>query len=182
MENGLAASRAAALASPPDRALVDRYCVTCHNDRSPTGGLTLEKLGVAEIGGNAATWEKVVRKLRAGAMPPPGAARPETDATSRFVSSLEHELDLAAASRPDPDRPPVHRLNRGEYANAIRDLLALDIDGAGMLPADNTGYGFDNIADVLSFSPGLLERYMIAAQKVSRLAMGDPTIKSYIET
>src|SRR5262249_1931649 len=159
----------------------DKYCVSCHSDRARTGGLSLEQLDTRDVSTNAEIWEKVVLKLRAGAMPPPGVPHPDAQAASAFVSSLESALDAAAARKPDPSRPPVHRLTRSEYANVIRDLLGLEIDGAAILPADNTGYGFDNIADVLSFSPGLLERYMIAAQQIARQALGDPTIKSYIE-
>src|SRR5205814_7354357 len=156
----------------PQRALLDKYCVTCHNERLKTGGLMLDKIDVEDVAGHADVFEKVVRKLRSGAMPPPGLPRPDTNG---FATWLETALDRAAAVKPNPGRTTVHRLNRVEYANAIRDLLGLEVDARSMLPADDSGYGFDNNGDVLSVSPGLLERYMLAAAKISRLAIGDPT-------
>ena len=163
-----------------DRALLDRYCVTCHNDRTLTAGLSLENLDLAQVGehaGEVEFWEKVVRKLRTRAMPPPGRRRPAEAEYERAATRLETALDAAAAAQPNPGRrPAVHRLNRAEYANAIRDLLALEIDGRSLLPADDSGYGFDNIADVLSVSPMLTERYLSAARKISRLAVGDTTL------
>ena len=164
-------------AGAPDaqRALLDRYCVTCHNERLRTGGLQLDRIDVGHVGAAAEVWEKVVRKLRAGQMPPPGRPRPAQAAYDGLASWLEAELDRAADARPNPGRPVVRRLNRLEYTNAVRDLLALEVDGRALLPTDESGYGFDNVGDVLSFSPGLLERYMSAARKISRLAVGDPT-------
>ena len=164
------------------RALLDTYCVTCHNQRAKRGGLLLDEADVAHLDRDAAMWERVVKKLRAGAMPPVGMPRPDGAALDGFVGWLESSLDRAAAVAPDPGRPAVHRLNRTEYTNAIRDLLALDVDGGSLLPADTTGFGFDNIADVLSTSPGLLERYLAAARRISRLAMGDPTVKPGLQT
>src|SRR5262249_37032155 len=112
------ATRTAAPASSvPDRAVIDKYCVSCHSDRARTGGLSLEQLDTRDVSTNAEIWEKVVRKLRAGAMPPPGVRHPDAQAAGAFVSSLESALDAAAARKPDPGRPPVHRLNRSEYAN-----------------------------------------------------------------
>ena len=171
-------------AAPTDsqRALLDRYCVTCHNQQLRTGGLLLDQVDVEHVGEAAEVWERVVRKLRAGQMPPPGRPRPERAAYDGFATWLETELNRAAAARPNPGRPVVRRLNRLEYTNAIRDLLALEIDGRALLPTDESGYGFDNIGDVLSFSPGLLERYMSAARRISRLAVGDPTRPSSIDT
>jgi hypothetical protein len=123
-------------------------------------------------------WERVIRKVRSGAMPPAGLPRPDAPTFTSWVSSMEGALDKAAIANPNPGRPaPVHRLNRAEYANAVRDLLAISIDGRSFLPADDSGYGFDNIGDVLSVSPGLLERYMLAAAKVARLAVGDPSLR-----
>ena len=159
------------------RALVDKYCVTCHNERRKVAGLLLDKADLEHVSADAEVWEKVVRKLRAGAMPPPGAQRPEQAASDGFAAWLETTLDRAAAASPNPGRPAVHRLNRAEYTNAIRDLLAVDVDGRSLLPTDEAGYGFDNNADVLTLSSGLLERYMGAARKISRLAVGDATIR-----
>jgi mono/diheme cytochrome c family protein len=146
------------------------YCETCHNDRLKTGGLSLQGL---PIDGNAETWEKVIRKVRAGMMPPAGAKRPERAALDAFAGSIETTIDRAAAANPNPGRAPLHRMNRAEYENAIRDLLALDIDSSTLLPADDSSHGFDNIADVLGVSPSLLERYVAAAAKISRLAIGE---------
>jgi hypothetical protein len=146
------------------------YCETCHNDRVKTGGLSLQGL---PIDGNAETWEKVIRKVRAGMMPPAGAKRPERAALDAFAGSIETAIDRAAATNPNPGRAPLHRMNRVEYENAIRDLLALDVDSSTLLPADDSSHGFDNIADVLGVSPSLLERYVAAAAKISRLAVGE---------
>jgi hypothetical protein len=158
-------------------ALLRQYCVTCHNERLKTGGLTLESMDLATVSANADTWEKVVRKLRAGSMPPIGARRPDEAAYASLIEWLETELDRAEASQSNPGRPLIHRLNRTEYANAIRDLLALDIgDVRSLLPADDSSYGFDNIADVLGVSPSLQERYLAAADGISALAVGDVTI------
>ena len=162
-------------APSPQRALLDKYCVTCHNDRAKTGGLTLEKLDVTNIPANAETWEMVIRKLRVGAMPPSGMPKPSAPEVSALLSSLESSLDKAYAANPNPGRATLHRLNRTEYANSVRDLLALDVDASTLLPPDDESYGFDNNADVLGVSPSLLERYVSASRKVSRLAVGDPT-------
>jgi cytochrome c5 len=163
-----------------ERQLVNRYCVTCHNERLKTANLLLDKADIEHVADGAELWEKVIAKLRSGSMPPVGAPRPDKAAMTGFISHLETTIDRAANGRPNPGRPAVHRLNRAEYTNAVRDLLSLEIDGASMLPSDDSGYGFDNIADVLSVSPALLERYLSAAQKISRLAVGDPTIKPVI--
>ena len=155
------------------RALVNRYCVTCHNDRARTGGLALDTLDVANLGYDAEVWEKVVRKLRAGMMPPPGRPRPDQPTYEAFTSWLEMELDRAAAAKPDPGRTETfHRLSRTEYRHAIRDLLALDVDVESILPADDASYGFDNIAGVLKVNQTRMERMLVAARKVSRMAMG----------
>jgi cytochrome c5 len=183
----VAASRASAEASPSsnDRQLLDKYCVTCHNQKLRTGGLSLDGAALTDrdVAAASATWEKVVKKLRSGAMPPAGAPRPDRQVLGSFAASLESVLDRAAAAAPEPGRVPAHRLNRVEYVNAVRDLLALDIDGAALLPPDPSGYGFDNIGDILSMSPALLERYMTAAGTITRLAVGDagipPTTQAY---
>ena len=173
----VAPRQAAATASAtPQRALLDRYCVTCHNQRLRAAELTLDTLDVTDVGASPEIWEKVVRKLRAGAMPPVPRPRPDAATYEVFTTWLETELDRAAASRPDPGRTDTfHRLNRSEYHNVIRDLLALDVDVAALLPADDGSYGFDNIAGVLGMSPTLLERYLSAAKKISRVAVGRPT-------
>ncbi|HEY7337156.1 MAG TPA: DUF1592 domain-containing protein [Bryobacteraceae bacterium] len=162
-----------ALTTQP-QALMNQYCVTCHNEKLKTGGLELDKLDLDHVAANAETWEKVVRKLRAGMMPPSGARRPDRQALDALAAAVESALDRAAAANPSPGRAPLHRMNRGEYANAIRDLLAVDVDPTTLLPADDSSNGFDNIADVLGVSPALLERYVSAAAKISRLAVGDP--------
>jgi mono/diheme cytochrome c family protein len=164
------------------RAVLDQYCVTCHSGAAPQAGLALDKLDPARVEGDAEAWEKVIAKLGARAMPPAGRPRPDEATYERLITSLAAPLDAAAAARPDPGRTVIHRLNRVEYVNAIRDLLALDIDGRSLLPADDSGYGFDNIASVLAVSPALLERYMIAAGKISRLAIGDPAMRPAMQT
>ena len=177
-------SGAAAAARSPQRLLLDRYCVTCHNERLKTAGLTLDVLDVDDVAAHPEVWEKVVRKGRAGLMPPAGRPRPDRDAYDGFTGWLESRLDHAAALDPDPGRSAVfHRLNRTEYANAIRDLLALEIDATELLPADDASYGFDNIATSLRMSPTLVDRYLAAARKISRGAVGSspapPSTKIY---
>ncbi len=159
-----------------DRQILDKYCVTCHNTRLKTAGLTLDTMDLSQVADHADVWEKVVRKLRVGAMPPLGAAHPDETALHTLVSSLEQTLDEAAALKPNPGRAVLHRLNRAEYANAIRDLLALDVDPADLLPPDDSSGGFDNNADVLGVSPALLEHYLSAARTISALAVGDPSM------
>jgi len=158
------------------RAVVNQYCVSCHSTRLKTGGLSLEGLAFDEPRAQAEILEKVVKKLRTGAMPPQGARRPDQPVVDGVVDTLERALDQAAAASPNPGRPPVHRLNRVEYANAVRDLLAVDIDAASMLPPDDSIQGFDNIGDALGLSPALLEAYLTAAAKISALAVGDRSI------
>jgi hypothetical protein len=157
-------------------ALVGRYCLSCHNARLKTGGLALDTLDINHVAGNADVWEKVVRKLRVRAMPPPapGRARPDEGTYDALVTFLETELDRAAAAAPNPGRTDTfHRLSRAEYQNAVRDLLAIDIDAASLLPADDASHGFDNV-NLAGLSPTLFERYLSAAQKVARLAIGAP--------
>ena len=157
------------------RALLDRYCVACHNERLRTADLALDTHDVTRIADAPAVWETVVRKLRAGAMPPLPRPRPDAATYDRFIGWLEAELDRAAAVHPNPGRTEAfHRLNRTEYHHAVRDLLDLEIDVAELLPADGASYGFDNIAGVLGVSPTLLERYLAAARKISRVAVGRP--------
>jgi uncharacterized protein DUF1592/uncharacterized protein DUF1588/uncharacterized protein DUF1585/uncharacterized protein DUF1595/uncharacterized protein DUF1587/cbb3-type cytochrome c oxidase subunit III len=165
------------------RAVLNRYCVSCHNEKLRTAGLALDKMDVGNVSLAADTWEKVVRKLRTRAMPPAGQLRPEEATYEAVAARLEMGLDRAAAASPNPGKlPPFHRLTRTEYRNAIRDLLALEdlpkaIDLASLLPADNSSTGFDNLADLLFVSSTQLEQYLSAAQKISRLAVGDPTIR-----
>ncbi len=154
------------------RALIGRYCVTCHNERLETAGLNLDGLDVTTVGEHPEVWEKVVRKLRTGTMPPPTRPQPPAAARDALASWLEVSLDAEAVSRPNPGRTDtLRRLNRTEYQNSIRDLLALDIEAASLLPPDESGYGFDNVT-VSDLSPVLLDRYLSAAQKISRLAVG----------
>ncbi len=159
-------------------ALFSKYCLTCHTERMKSLGtvpIALETLDVTNIAAHAETWELVVRKTGAGLMPPAGAPRPDKRTEDAFVAWLESELDRVAAADPNPGRSePFHRLNRSEYRNAVRDLLDLDADVSSLLPADDASYGFDNIAGVLRMSPTLMERYLSAAQRVSRLAIGTP--------
>jgi hypothetical protein len=164
--------------APEYSTFVATYCVACHNDRLKTGGLTLENMDLADVAGHADVWEKVARKLRAGEMPPTTVRRrPETRIAEGFASHLESTIDRAALAHPNPGRSIIRRLNRAEYSNAVRDLLAVDVRPGEWLPIDDSGYGFDNIAEVLSTSPALLDRYMSAAYRVSRLAVGDLSIK-----
>lgn len=162
-------------AQSPQRALLDQYCVTCHNQKLKTANLMLDKLDPARVGVDAEAWEKVVRKLRAGMMPPQGMPRPDPAAYEALTVALENELDRSAAAKPKLGAPAIHRVNRTEYANAIRQLLALEIDPASFLPADDSSYGFDNVASGLGVSPALVEGYVSAAAKISRLAMGHDT-------
>jgi cytochrome c551/c552 len=164
----------AALAQDP-RAILDKYCVTCHNQKLKTGGLALDQSDPAHVSEQAETWEKVVRKLRAGMMPPQGLPRPDAATYEALTVSLENSLDKAAAGKPKLATPGVHRMNRTEYANAIRELLGLEIDPAVYLPADDSSYGFDNVASGLQLSPALVEGYVTAASKITRLALGHET-------
>jgi mono/diheme cytochrome c family protein len=157
-------------------AVVNTYCVTCHSDKARTGGLSLENTNLNEVPKNAETWEKVIRKVRVGMMPPPGMPRPTPAALDGFASFLETSLDRAAAAKPNPGHVVMHRLNRAEYANVVRDLLAIDIDATALLPPDDESSGFDNIADVLKVSPSLMERYLSASWNISRMAVGNTGI------
>jgi hypothetical protein len=173
-----------AIASPA-RAILDRYCVSCHNQRGKIGkdtNVMLDILDPGKVAEGPETWERIVRKLRTRAMPPQGAARPDEEAYESLIASLETALDRTAAASPHPGRPVLHRLNRAEYANAVRDLLALDVDVASLLPPDDSAYGFDNVSDVLGVSPSLQERYLSAAESISSLAIGDPGASPVTET
>jgi len=175
-----------ALHAQQPRALLDQYCVTCHNQKLRTAGLSLDaaslEVDAGKIPGDAATWEKVLGKLKGGFMPPAGMPHPNAQAVNGLVAWVEGAFDLAALAHPNPGRVVLHRLNRAEYANAIRDLLAFDVDAESLLPPDDANDGFDNMADTLTFSPALLEGYLHAALKISDLAVGDPNISPTAET
>ena len=166
---------------PWQRQFIEQNCLHCHNrtDQSAAAlfaGLFFEELDVQNVGAAPETWEKVVRKVSTGMMPPASEPRPDPEQQARFVAYLETSLDAHAAANPNPGRPALHRVNRTEYANAVRDLLSLEIDPTALLPADDSSFGFDNIAGSLGVSPVLLERYVAAAGKISRLAIGDLTM------
>ncbi len=180
---GAAAPGAANTSIEPTRAqaIVKNYCVGCHNAKVKTGGVTLDAVSATGVGAGADTWEKVLRKVRTGEMPPLGLPRPDAPSTAGFTSWLESELDRHALAEPNPGAPVVRRLNRAEYGNAVRDLLALDLDHSSGLPADNAGHGFDNIGSVMNVSPLHMEKYMSVARRVSRLAVGTVKLSPAIE-
>jgi len=163
-------------------ALLDRYCVTCHNDLEFAGELAFDRLRPDALHANAEVWETAIRKLRGHLMPPPGEPKPAQRDLDALVGWLEDSLDAAARAAPSPGAPALHRLNRAEYANAVRDLLHLPIAVATMLPGDDSSGGFDNIANALSVSPALLQSYVNAAARISRLAVGDTQASSGITT
>jgi mono/diheme cytochrome c family protein len=158
-----------------EQALVKQYCLTCHNARGLAGGLSLEGLDPAAAASHSDVWEKVIMKLRGGMMPPVGMPRPGEAALQGFATSLEQRIDAQALVSSDPGHKPIHRLNRTEYRNAVRDLLDLEVDVMDLLPADDESHGFDNIAGVLRVSSSLLEQYLTAARRVSSLAVGTDT-------
>ena len=176
-----ATAATATAAQTPDPELLTRYCVTCHSDTLETGGLTLEHVDVDRIAEDPELWEKIAWKIRIGAMPKVPAPRPEPPVLDRFASAVERALDRAAAASPNPGPPTFHRLNRLQYVNAVRDLLGVEIDGPRLLPPDESTYGFDNSRG-LSVTPSLLDRYISAAVKIARVAVGDPTIRPATET
>ncbi|HMB72375.1 MAG TPA: DUF1587 domain-containing protein, partial [Gammaproteobacteria bacterium] len=159
------------------RATLDRYCLDCHSAAEAEADLSLEGLDLAAAGEHAEIFETVIVKLRGGLMPPPGNPRPDEDAVSDVVAFLEDTLDAARADDPYVGQASIHRLNRTEYGNAVRDLLAVEIDSREFLPADDEGYGFDNIADILRVSPSLLEQYLSASSVIAALAVGDPDVQ-----
>jgi hypothetical protein len=187
----LPAENSVASAPPPHTAPFDQptvwrtwkiYCDTCHFGPKARAKLNLENLDLANLDEQGAVWEKLLRKLRSREMPPPGMPRPDEATYQALIKAIENERDRVAQVRPNPGHPTLHRLNRTEYANAIRDLLAVDVDVSELLPADDTGYGFDNIGDVLQVSPLQMERYLAAAGKISRLAVGDTNIPVAYQT
>ena len=170
------AAHAAQAASPAQWEVVEAYCVECHNTTDWAGSLSLESRDPAEIPADGQVWEKVVRKMRTGMMPPPGKPRPTRARLEELSGAIEVRLDSAAKAQPNPGGKSLHRLNRTEYRNAIRDLLAYEIEVGTLLPADDSAEGFDNMADVLAVSPTLIQAYVSAALKISRGAVGDPTM------
>jgi len=158
----------------PHRAMLDRYCVTCHNQKAKTANLTFDTMDLTHVGQDAALWERAVRKLRGGMMPPPGMPRPDAATVNSFVTFLEDRLDQAALAAPNPGSVALHRLNRAEYQNAMKDVLGIDVDAAALLPRDDISNGFDNIANVLKVSPSFLDQYIAAAREVSRRAISHP--------
>jgi cytochrome c551/c552 len=163
-------------AQNPHQALMNQYCSGCHNQDDNVGGMALDKMDFEKVGKDAAVWERVVRKVRTGMMPPSGQPRPTRAVLDAFATEVETRLDKAAAANPNVGSPALHRLNRTEYANVIRDLLAIDVDVSTMLPSDDSNEGFDNIADALGVSPTLIQGYVSAAMKISRRAVGDRTL------
>ena len=163
---GSAGPVAATMQGEDYRALLDQYCITCHSQALMTGGLELQSVDTTDVPAGAEVWERVIRKVAGNQMPPAGMPAPDGATREAFVSSLEAELDAAARATPNPGRALLHRFNRAEYANAVRDLLALEVDPALLLPPDDSSYGFDNIADVLGMSPLLMERYVSAAEQI----------------
>ncbi|HUQ53674.1 MAG TPA: DUF1592 domain-containing protein [Gammaproteobacteria bacterium] len=162
--------------------VIERYCTDCHNDAERTGELSLEGLALTDVGAHAEVWETVVKKLRGRMMPPAGEPLPEAATANELVAFLETRLDAAAAENPNPGLKSLHRLNRTEYGNAIRDLLALEVNATALLPNDSEAYGFDNIADVLGTDPSLMDRYLSAAWKVTSAAIGDTDIAPAVST
>src|SRR5277367_281168 len=170
---------AASAATPnPAREMVNKYCVSCHNEKLKTAGLALDRANTDNPYSSEETWEKVIVKLRSRAMPPPKLPRPDNATYDKVAAYLESEIDRAAAPHANPGRSAsLHRLNRAEYANAVRDLIAVDVDPQAMLPPDQQAFGFENNAEALSMQPALLDRYVSAAATIARRAVGDPSIR-----
>ncbi|HUQ95479.1 MAG TPA: DUF1592 domain-containing protein [Bryobacteraceae bacterium] len=163
------------------QALIKTYCIGCHSEKLKTAGIALDRVRANAVPANLMTWEKVLRKVRTGEMPPLNLPRPDATANAAFLHWLESELDRAAVANPNPGSPSIHRLNRAEYGNSVRDLLALDLDHSASLPPDDSGYGFDNIGAVLTVSPLHMEKYLAAARRVSRLAVGTLKVSPSLE-
>src|SRR3954470_14881044 len=171
------ASATTAVDSQKQLATINQYCVTCHNDRAKTGGLSLEGLTADNIAQRGEIFEKAVRKVRGRVMPPPGVRQPDGATADALVGWLETTPDRAETKQHVPDRIVLHRLNRKEYSNAVRDLLAVDFDATSVLPADDVADGFDNIADALQVSPSFIEQYVSAARAVAVKAIGQPNAR-----
>ena len=166
----------------PNRALVDRYCVTCHNQKLRTAKLAFDLADLDHPEKDAQTWERAIRKLRGGMMPPPGMPKPPLTEVNSFATYLEDSLDKASAANFNPGSIRIHRLNRAEYANAMRDIFGIDVDAAALLPSDDIGDGFDNIANALKVSPSFLDQYIMAARAVARQAIGTPLTNKDVKT
>jgi hypothetical protein len=164
------------------QALVNQYCAGCHSDKTRSGGFSISEIDLAHPENKAEQVEKVIRKLRTGMMPPSGRPRPDGEVLQIFAGTLEGEIDEVGLAHPNPGRPSLHRLNRTEYSNSIHDLLGLEINAESLLPPDDMSHGFDNMAEVLNISPSLMEGYIRAAGKISRSAIGDPTMRPIVET
>ena len=163
-----------AAAVNPNKSLIDHYCVSCHNQKLRTAKLALDVLDLSHPEKDALIWERAIRKLRGGMMPPPGMPKPPLAAVNTLATYLEDSLDKASAANFNPGSVRIHRLNRAEYANEMRDLFGIDVDAAALLPADEINSGFDNIAEVLKASPSFLDQYIMAARAVAKQAMGTP--------
>ena len=179
-----AAQEAGAQPAPavnPNQALINRYCVTCHNQKLKTAKLELDQLDLAHPEKDALTWERAIRKLRGGMMPPPGASRPPVEEVNKLAAYLEDSLDKAGAANPNPGSVRIHRVNRTEYANAMHDLFGIDVDAAALLPTDGISDGFDNIAAALKVSPSFLDQYIMAARAVVKQAVGIPPLSKDVK-
>ncbi|HLK51719.1 MAG TPA: DUF1592 domain-containing protein [Bryobacteraceae bacterium] len=176
------AEKQASAAVAANQALIKRYCATCHNEKLRTAKLALDVLDLTHPENDALIWERAIRKLRGGMMPPPGMPRPPADAVNALATYLETSLDQAAAAHPNPGSVRIHRLNRAEYANAMRDLFGIPVDAAALLPTDDISDGFDNIADVLKVSPSFLDQYIMAARAVVKQAIGKPLSSQKVKT
>ena len=171
-----------ATTATPARELVTKYCVSCHNQKLKTANLLLDTVDTQHVFNSAETWEKVIVKLRSRSMPPTGIRRPDNATYDAVAGWLESELDRASAAHVNPGRPAdLHRLNRTEYANAVRDLIGIEVDAPAMLPPDEQAYGFDTNAEALAMQPALLDRYVSAAAKIARRAVGDSTLPPAFE-
>ena len=168
------------MSAESQRALVDQYCAHCHNDLEQSGGFSWTAVDLNHLELSAEQMDKVIRKVRSGMMPPAGAARPDADILKAFASALEERLDQADAAEPYFDKPELHRVNRTEYRNAVRDLLGIDVDVSALLPPDPRSAGFDNMSDALTITPALMDGYLNAAHKISRLSVGDPAISPFV--
>ena len=169
-----APAAATAASTQPKSTLVQQYCVGCHSDKGKAGGLSLASYDPAHADQQAEVTERMIRKLRAGMMPPPGSRHPEPAVLNGFVASLENTVDTAAALHPNPGRRAFQRLSRAEYARSVRELLTVDVDVNAFLPPDTISFGFDNMSEVQDMSPTLMEGYLRAASRISSLAVGDP--------
>ena len=167
----------AVVSTPASRkALLDQYCVTCHNVDDRVAGIAFDTMDLSRVAKDGDVWEKAIKKLKGGMMPPPGAKQPDRTTALGFASWLETSLDAAATAAPNPGSVALHRLNRAEYAASIKELFTIDVDAAALLPPDDTSNGFDNIANVLKVSPSFLDQYINASRTVTLQAIGQPPV------